>query len=259
MVSTILVLQPDARARARLSDALAGDHDLRPVETWAELLRALFTAPISACIVDIYGPGRTISPERIGRLRLRRPDLAIVVYSDFSRNRLDPFKLGMRGIDAVIDAGDDDPDVIREAVARSCASARARSLATDLEGHLPALLVEALRWAVENASARSSAGALARELGMSQGRLARQLRSLEAPPARALLLWGRLLHAAHLLDDGRTVESTALALGYASGSGLHRAFHRRLGFPPGDVSVRGGLGPVVDALLESAEIKHLRA
>lgn len=258
-MSTVVVCQPDSRARARLSDALAGDYDLRSVDTWAELLRTLGSARISACIVDIYVPGRTISPSRLGRLRKQRPDLAIVVYSDFSRNLLDPFELGRYGIDAVIDAGDDDPGLIRDAVARSCASATAGLVAAHLDGHLPALLIEALRWAVENARARSSVGALARELGLSQGQLARQLRSLEAPPARALLLWGRLIHAAHLLDGGRTVESTALELGYASGSGLHRAFRRRVGFPPGNVSVRGGVTPVLNALLESAEIKRLRA
>lgn len=258
MGSTIVVLQPDSRAHARLSNALAGDHELRPVDTWAELLRVVLTARISACIVDIYGPGRTISPDRLGRLRRRRPDLAIVVYSDFSRRRLDPFELGKCGIDAVIDARADDPGVIRDAVARSYASATAGSVATDLEGHLPDLIIEALRWAVENAGAKASAGTLARNLGMSYGHLARQLRSLEAPPVRVLALWGRLLRAAQLLDGGRTVESTALELGYASGSGLHRAFHRRVGFPPGDVSNRGGLTPVVNALLESPEIKRLR-
>ena len=254
-MSTIVVFQPDSRARARLSDALARNHELRPVDTWAELFRIALSARVTACIVDIYSPGRAIPPRRLGLLRRRRPDLAIVVYSDFSRDRLDPFELGRNGIDAVIDAGDDDPSVIRDAVARSLGSATAGAVANGLEGHLPAFHVEALRWAVENASSRPSSGALARDMGMSRTRLARQLRSLEAPPARELLLWGRLLHAARLLDRGGTVEATALELGYASGSGLHRAFHRRVGFPPGDVSVRGGLDSVMNVLLESADIK----
>ena len=68
----IVVFQPDARARARLSDALAADHILRPVDTWAELLRTVLTARVSACIVDIYGPRQTISLGRLGRLRERR-------------------------------------------------------------------------------------------------------------------------------------------------------------------------------------------
>ncbi len=258
MVSTIVVFQPDSTARARLSDALARDHELQPVDTWADFSRIALNDHTSACIVDIYGPGRTISPGRLGQLRLRRPDLAIVVYSDFSRNRLDPFELGRYGIDAVIDAGDDDPGMIRGAVARSLASAAAGSVAADLEGHLPALLVEALRWAVEHASGKPSAGALARDMGMSPAHLTRKLRSLEGPPARVLLLWGRLLHAAQLLHRGWTIESTAHELGYASASGLHRAFHRRVGFPPGDLPVRGGLSSVVTVLLESAEIKKLR-
>ena len=94
---------------------------------------------------------------------------------------------------------------------------------------------------------------------MSPAHLTRKLRSLDAPPPRVLLLWGRLLHAAQLLDRGWTVESTAHELGYASASGLYRAFHRRVGFPPGDLSLGGGLASVVTVLLESAEIKKLRA
>ena len=80
--------------------------------------------------------------------------------------------------------------------------------------------------------------------------MTRKLRSLDAPPPRVLLLWGRLLHAAQLLDRGWTVESTAHELGYASASGLYRAFHRRVGFPPGDVTVRGGLDSVLNEFLE---------
>ncbi len=255
---TIAVFQPDPRARARLSDVLTGDYDLRPVETWAELSRVVITGRVSACIVDIYGPGRTVPPDRLGRLRKRQPDLAIVVYSDFSRNRLDPFKLGRYGIDAVIDARDDDPSAIRDALARSHASATAGAVATNLQGRLPTLLIEALRWAVENARERPSAADLARDLGMSPARLARQLRSLAAPPARVLLVWGRLLRAARLLEWGSTVESAAHESGYASGSALHRAFRLRVGFPPGDVSERGGLIRATNALLESPEINRLR-
>ena len=181
-----------------------------------------------------------------------------MVYSDFSRNRLDPFELGRHGIDTVIDADDDDLGVIRDAVARSLGSAIAGAVANDVEGRLPAFQVEALRWAVENADRQPSAGALARDMGMSRAGLARQLRSLEAPPARKLLLWGRLLHAARRLDRGNTVEATALELGYASGSGLHRAFRRSVGFPPGDVPIRGGLDSVLNELLESSEAERLR-
>lgn len=255
---TIAILQPDSTATARLRDALSADYDLQVVGTWAELSRMVRTARVSACIVDIYGPGRTIPPDRLGRLRKRQPDLAIVVYADFSENRLDPFELGRRGVHAVIDAEDDDPGTIRDAVSRSYASATAGAVAHDLAGRLPDLLVDALQWAVENASGKPQAGDLAPALGMSHAELARELRSLDAPPARVLLVWGRLLHAARLLDWGKTIESSALESGYASGSGLHRAFSRRVGFPPGDVPDRGGLTPTLRALLVSARIKGLR-
>ncbi len=254
---TIAVLQPDSRARARLSDVLSGDYDLRPVETWAELSSVVITPQISACIVDIYGSGRSVPPKRLGRLRKRRPDLAIVVYSDFSSHRLGPFELGKHGIDAIIDAADDDAGAIGEAVARSHASATAGSVANDLQGRLPTLLIEALRLAVENAGQRPAMADLARDLGMSTHQLAWQLKALDAPHTQALLVWGRLLHAARLLEWGRTVESAAHQSGYASASALHRAFRLRVGFPPGDVSDRGGMTTILGALLDSPGIHQV--
>jgi AraC-like DNA-binding protein len=184
--------------------------------------------------------------------------LAIIVYSDFSRNLRDPFELGAYGIDALIDAAEDDPSAIRDVLARSHASATAASIAAELEGRLPTLLIETLRRAVENAYERPSAEDLARDLGTSAASLSRQLKSLNAPPTRVLLVWGRLLHAARLLEWGRTVEATAHESGYANGSALHRAFRRRVGFPPGDVSLRGGLAPALNTMLESAEFKRVR-
>ena len=210
---TIAIFQPDSRASARLRDVLTGDYELRLVDTWAELSSVLVTTQVSACIVDIYAPGMAVPPDRLGRLRKRRPDMAIVVYSDFSRNPLDPFEPGKHGIDAVIDAGDDNPDTIRDALTRSHASVH---------------------------------------------RLARQLRSMDAPPARVILVWGRLLHAARLLQWNRTAESVAHESGYASASALGRAFRFRVGFPPGDVSDRGSLTPILGALLESPELRRLR-
>jgi AraC-like DNA-binding protein len=254
----IAVFQPDSTASARLRDALSADYDLQAVGTWSELSMRVRTARMSACIVDIYGPASTIPPDRVGRLRKRQPDLAIVVYSDFSKNRLDPFELGRRGVDAVIDAGADDPAAIRDAVSRSYASATAGAVASDLAGRVPDLLVEALQWAVESASGKPRAGDLAAALGMSRAELARELGCLNAPPARVLLVWGRVLHAARLLEWGKTVESSAHESGYANGSALHRAFSRRVGFPPGNVPDRGGLAPTLSALLASVRIKNFR-
>jgi len=255
---TIAVFQPDSTASARLRDALSPDYDLQAVGTWSELSRVVRTARISACIVDIYGPGRTISPDRVGQLRKRHPDLAIVVYSDFSKNRLDPFELGRRGVDAVIDAGADDPTTIRDAVSRSYASATAGAVANHLAGRVPDLLVAAVQWAVESAGGKPRAGDLAAALGMSRAEMARKLGCLGAPPARVLLVWGRLLYAARLLDWGKSIESSAHQSGYASGSGLHRAFSRRVGFPPGEVPDRGRLTPTLSALLASARINGFR-
>jgi AraC-like DNA-binding protein len=107
--------------------------------------------------------------------------------------------------------------------------------------------LDCLKWAIENSHHGPSVDELAEFFTRSPRTLARVLRKDGAPSPGRLLLWGRLLRAAHLLADRRsTVEQVAYLLGYSSGAALARALRRETGYPPGEVMRRGGIGCVLD-------------
>ena len=252
-VAVLVTLQPDPLARARLNDALGSVHELRNVGTWTRLLSMVGSSPISACIVDIYAPNGSIRPSRLGRLRQQRPELAIVVYSDFSGRELDLFELGRHQINAIMQVGrDDSPNAIRSTLDRSLASSAASVVGGALESSVPAWAVAAIQWSMENSVDRPRVAALARGMGMSENQLAKELQHHGLPPARTLLLWDRLFQAARLLQVGdQTVEGVAFALGYTSSSALRRAFRFHVGCSPSAVSLEGGIARVLESFTTS--------
>lgn len=259
-MATLALLQLDPRARAHLTEALRDDYDLRTYGTWARLWNAALTSPMAGCIIDVYSSPDPIPPSRLGLLRQKRPDLAIVVYSDFAGRETDLFELGRKQVNAVIMAGvEDSAPNIRRTVERSLASAAGGVVSAALEGLLPSLGVEGLRWSVEHALDHPGVEDLAGSLSMSHGRLARELRRLELPPPRRLLLWGRLLQGARLLKaNDSTVEEVAHRLGYSSNSAFRRAVHRHVGCPPTAMSRRGGMSCVLEAFISSTGLRKPR-
>ncbi len=237
-------------------------YELRSYRSWAKLYSDAPKAPWACCVVDIYPPEGPISPTQLGRLKRQRPDLAIVVYSDFADREPDLFEIGQQQINAVILAGlEDSPAAIQTTISRSLTSAAAGVVESALEGRLAALGIAVVRWSMEHSLERPSVDDLAEGMGMSRGQLTRELSRSGLPPPRALLLWGRLFQAARLLQGGTaTVEGVAHALGYSTSSGLHRAFHQYVGWPPGATSTRGGVDGVLESFMESqAEVARQSA
>lgn len=180
-------LQPDPLARARLNDALGTAHELRYVGTWTRLWNVVASGAISACFVDIYAPNGHILPSRLGWLRQQKPELAIIVYSDFSHRELDLFELGRHQINAIIRVGlDDSPNAIRSTLSRSLASSAAAVVGGALQSSVPAWAAAAIQWSTENSVDRPQVAALASGMGMSGHQLAKELKRHGLPPARTL-------------------------------------------------------------------------
>lgn len=247
----IAILQPDPRAAARVAEALRATYDLRSYKTWTKFYSDAAKAPWAGCIIDIYPPDGHVPPPQLAALRRRRPDLAIIIYSDFRDREADLFEVGREQMNAVILPGvEDSTGDIQAAVSRSLASAVSRGVAASLEGRLAPLGIAVIRWSIEHSLERPSVDELADGIGVSRSQLTKALNKRGLPTARALLLWGRLFQAARLLEGGRTtVEAVAHALGYATSSALHRAFHRNVGHPPGAIVSMGGVETVLKAFL----------
>lgn len=246
----LCILQPDARAEARISDAMGVLHRVTAARSWEELNGLVSEGRMDGCIVDADAPTREGALHQVRLLRARFPDLAVVVYADVHEADPELARMGGLGVDGVVLAGRPPwASGIRRAVERALSSASGTEVSRALADACPARAARAVGWAVEHAVEAPDVAHFAHALGHTSRSLAALLRRAGLPSPAKVLLWGRLLHAGALLGrDGRTVEDTALRLGYASASGLARAMKRETGRCPGEVASGGGLRLVLASL-----------
>jgi AraC-like DNA-binding protein len=188
---------------------------------------------------------------RLAWLRRQHARVATLVLLDPRGRELELFRLGRLGVDDVLlDEGEANLSELPSSVDRALIRALARRAGARLRGRVPHLFVEGLVWAVEQADTRPGPDELARALTRPLDSYRRALRRARLPPPSRVLLWGRLIRAAHMLHrEDLSVEVVAHRLGYASASSLARAFRRETGHPPSEIRARGGPVVVLEALL----------
>jgi D-alanyl-D-alanine carboxypeptidase/D-alanyl-D-alanine-endopeptidase (penicillin-binding protein 4) len=247
-LAVLAILQPDARAEARLTEALGGAHDLIAGSGWADIEGILQQHRVDACLVDADHPDRDSASAWIGGIRERFPDVAIIARVEGDRAE-GYFELGTLGVDGVV-VGDANASRIRADVDLALSSARAKLVGRRLHVHMSEPGPSALAWAVEHAGPDATVERLAAGLGVTPAALRERLQELGLPSPARLLLWGRLLlAAARLGEDGRRLEDVAFSLGYSTSTALARAMKLHTGFTPAEVSRPGGMPTVLEALL----------
>lgn len=247
----LAIFQPDARVEARLCDALAVAHSVTTVASW-ERLREVVATSTDGCIVDADFPTRKDAIDQIGHLRELSPGLAVVVYADVHASDIEVFHFGEIGVDGVVLAGRPPwASSLRDTVDRALASATAARLRDELSDRYADDTVRAIAWAVEHAREVPSVSTFAAALGRNPRTLGLALHGSGLPSPTRLLLWGRLLLAGeYLARDHRTVEDTALLLGYSTAHALGRAMKRETGCTPREVIDRGGITFLQQCLFE---------
>jgi AraC-like DNA-binding protein len=90
---------------------------------------------------------------------------------------------------------------------------------------------------------------LARAALCSPRTLRRALRAAGLPAPEELLAWRRLLHAARLLDDGRSADSVARALDFSTGSAMRKCLRRYTGLRPGELRRAGAFAALAALFL----------
>lgn len=183
----------------------------------------------------------------------------MVAYADVSENDFELYRFGGLGVNSVVLARRPPwASGIRNAIERALASSRGDRVGNALKGRVEPEASAAVAWAVEHAERTPGVEEFAAAQGRSTRELAQILRTNGLPSPGRLLVWGRLLRAgAYLGRDGRTVEDTALSLGYSTASALARAMKKETGNTPSDVARRGGL-PFVHAKLFHARQSRRR-
>ncbi len=241
-MSELVLLEPRPRSLVRVASALEGVHPLARVRTFTGLERRLRRRAVAGCILDVFDPDVPISPPVLRQIRRRHPAVAIVVYSDFTSREMELYHLGLMEVDGVLRAEErPSPWEIRGAVEEALGNALARVVVDAVSDKIPPLIRECLRWGIQHPDGPPRVGELTEALGVPYRTLLRECRAQRVPPPGLLLLWGRLLLAAHLLDrPGATVDRAAYRVGYSTGGALRKAFRRHLGCSATGLRKRGG-------------------
>jgi AraC-like DNA-binding protein len=92
---------------------------------------------------------------------------------------------------------------------------------------------------------------LARLLALPRRTVSDRLAASGFPAPQQLLAWGRLIVAAHLLEDAhRSADRIAAALDFPSGSAFRNACQRYLAATPSEIRQRGGAAYVIRGMLQ---------
>lgn len=248
-VIATLLSDPGVAQRVRL--ALANRHAVLLCDDWGALTRRCRERPVQLVVVDLHDRDGSANFERMRTLRRHFPRVGLIGWCRgepaFMR---DLFEAGRAGFDGVLLSElDDSPErllaLIEQADSRSVASALRKSL-----GDIPPLVRDAAMIAVTRAHERLTPDALARQLLVPRRVLARKLVDAGFPRPPRLLTWGRLIVAAHLLEDEtRSADSVAHALDFASGSAFRNLCQRYLQATPQQIRANGGSVWVIERML----------
>lgn len=251
IIATLLPLPLQVQ---RLRTALRDRHDLRECSDWGDLMRLCDREPVRVAVVDLYVDGRA-NFEGVRMLKQRFPRLTLVAYMAMTLERAhDIFDAGRAGLDGLVITGEDDaPRPLLGLIEQSESKSLAGMVRRSLDGIDPAV-ADGLLLAISRAHERLSPHDLARLLALPRRAVLQRLSAAGFPPPQRLLTWGRLILAAHLLEDRhRSADRVALTLDFPSGSAFRNTCQRYLGATPGQIRAGGGAEFVLRALMAQVQ------
>lgn len=251
----IVTLLPSPARLQRLHAAVRDRHTVAPCSGWAEVTRVCETQPVHLAVLDLYADG-ALNFERVRLLQDRFPRIALLAYVTVTAERArDLFDAGRVGIDGLVVADlDDSPVVLSGVIDKAEARSAAGRVAPSVAGFKP-VVRDAVLAAVTRAHERLTPDALTRVLAVPRRALARRLAEAGLPAPHRLIMWGRLIVAAHMLEDReRTADSVAIALDFTSGSAFRNTCQRYLRATPRQIRARGGADFAVRAFLAQMEL-----
>ncbi|MBW3571148.1 MAG: hypothetical protein KY467_08580 [Gemmatimonadetes bacterium] len=232
-MARILALLPDPAAAERLRAAVAVNRaraslgELTFASAWGDLLRQARAHPPDLVVFD---PDAAVDGvEGFGQLRADQPAVALLPYGRFDGGRARVLlRLSLVGVrDVVIRGRDDEPDAIRDRVARSLSRRVVDTVCERVSDLFPAPLRPLLQYLLENACTPLDPARAARSQYCHPKTLRARLRQAGLPSLNRLIVWTRLFYAAHLLaGTGRSAEQVARVLGYPSAAALRAQVQR---------------------------------
>ena len=252
-MGVIVTLLPQPGRLQRLRAAIRDRHSVVTCEDWSSVTRICETEPVHLAVLDLYADGPA-NFERVRVLKLRFPRVALIAYVSITSERArDMFDAGRCGLDGLVMADlDDAPAVLLMHIEK----AEARSVASVVRPVIAGLKVtvrDAVLASVTRAHERLTPEAFARLLAVPRRLLTRRLTEAGFPAPHRLLTWGRLIVAAHMLEDAnRSADSVAQVLDFPSGSAFRNTCQRYLRATPQQIRDQGGAAYVIAVFMREA-------
>jgi AraC-like DNA-binding protein len=259
-MGVIAALLPNPARLFRLRSAVRGRHSVEVCHSWDDVERLCAERPVHLAILDLYAVGEMFL-EPLRRLKRQYPRLGTVAYvTPMPDHGRDLFDAGRSGIDALILADvDDDPTSIGAIIEQ----AEARGVAGHLRPMLEALhpvARDAVLLVVTRAHEHITTDDLGRRLSLTRRVLAKHLDQARLPSPQRLITWGRLVVAAHLLEDAdRSADNIAFALHFPSGSAFRNTCQRYVRSTPSEIRAHGGALWVIGRMFEDGAASAMHA
>ncbi len=247
MIATLLPPQQLQRLRMAVRER----HEVTSCEDWDALANVCERQPIRVAIIDLFMDGEA-NFASIRRLKLRLPQLSLILYVAASLDRArDLFDAGRQGMDGLVMMDrDDSPIEFLRLIGLAESGALAgvvRKLASDEDS----VVHDAVMLAITRAHERLSPVRLAALLAVPRRTLSLRLANAGYPAPLRLLTWGRLIVAAHMMEDRRrSADRVAANLEFPSGSAFRNACNRYLHATPSQIRTRGGADYVIRSFLK---------
>ncbi len=242
------VLAAERSQQKQLNGLLEPTHSVALARSWGGLERVIKERPVTGAVLDL---GAVLPvPSLVGALaglRGRFPHLGLILLVHQHRDPFTLFRLGRAGIRNLILLDLDDLESeLRRTVIRSMEWGVASVVTRFLSPHLPRRELRIVHLALDSLHRGWNAEEMSKAAGLSRPFLSERLKEFGLPSLGHLLLWIRLFHAGHWLEEpGRTGESVGRQLDYSSGAAFRRALKHYTGATPTQVREGGGLSLVL--------------
>jgi AraC-like DNA-binding protein len=243
-MALLAVLAGDRPLEVRLAGLLEPRHVLALSHSWGGLNRVVRERPATEALVDLEAVPLFPSAERVlAGLRAQFPHLGLIVIVRRSQDPFTLFNLGRAGIRNLVLVPVEDlkaelPRALAQAGRRGATSLVVRALSA----FLPLRELRTAHLAMDSVHRRWSAEEVSEMAGLTRPHLSECLKRCGLPSLGHFLLWTKLFHAGHWLEEpGRTGESVSRQLEYSSGAAFRRALKLYTGATPTHVRVEGGL------------------
>lgn len=255
-MGVIVTLLPQPPRLQRLRAAIRDRHTIVTCDDWSTVTRMCETEPVHLAVLDLYADGPA-NFERVRVLKLRFPRVALIAYVSITPERArDMFDAGRCGLDGLVVADlDDAPTALLTQVEKAEARSVASVVRPAIAGLKPTVR-DAVLASVTRAHERLTPEAFARLLAVPRRLLTRRLTEAGFPAPHRLLTWGRLIVAAHMLEDvHRSADSVAQVLDFPSGSAFRNTCQRYLHATPQQLRDRGGAAYVIEVFMREARLR----